>query len=223
MKINLLDIPVYYINMNKDKDKKRYIESKLNALGFKNINRVAAIEDKQNGRRGLSKSQLIALTQIKPPFIILEDDCDPKYFVSEIEIPDDADALYLGNSQWGYIQGHTGFYLKYKQVEGFDSLYRIYNMLSSHAILYLSKDYVDMCIRTTRYCAEEYTMPMDIPFATIQRFFNVYSFDKPFFIQKEYNNSMSAAPQFTNKRLTAYKKYNSPEDRVGNLYKDQII
>lgn len=223
MKINLLNIPVYFINMNKDKDKKNYLESVLNDLGFKNINRIAAIQDKESGRRGLSKSQLIALTKIKPPFIILEDDCDTKYFTKEIEVPDNADAVYLGNSQWGYMQGQTGFYLKYKPAENFGGVYRIYNMLSSHAILYLSEEYTNMCIRTTKYCAEEYNMPMDVPFAMIQRFFNVYALDKPIFIQKEYDGSMSAAPKFTNNKLTSYKKYKSPEERPGLLYKDQII
>jgi hypothetical protein len=80
-----------------------------------------------------------------------------------------------------------------------------------------------MCKRTTRYCAEEYTMPMDVPFATIQRYFNIYTFDKPLFIQKDYESKMSSAPKYTNKKLTQYKKYNSPDDRVGLVYKDQII
>jgi hypothetical protein len=80
-----------------------------------------------------------------------------------------------------------------------------------------------MCKRTTRYCAEEYPMPMDVPFATIQRFFNIYTLDKPLFIQKNYDSKMSAAPKYTEKRLTEYKKYNSPEQGTGLLYNDEII
>lgn len=223
MKINLLDIPVFYINMAKDVHKKEYIEKQLVKLGFKNINRIDAIEDKNNGRVGLSKSQLKALSQIPAPFIILEDDADPKYFKSTIDVPDDADAVYLGNSQWGLMQSHTGFYLKYKKVPKYADVYRIYNMLSSHAILYLSQEYVSACQRTTKYCAEEYPMPMDVPFAMIQRFYNVYTIDKPLFIQKDYAEKMSAAPKYTTKPLTEYKIYKSPEHRTGLFYRDDII
>lgn len=223
MIINLIDIPVFYINMKKDKDKKNYIEKRLRDVGFKNINRIEAVEDKENGRRGLSKSQFIALNQVEAPFIILEDDADPKYFKSKIDVPDDADAVYLGNSQWGYMQSYSGFYLKYKKVKGKKDIYKIYNMLSSHAILYLTQEYVDVCKRTTKYCAEEYDMPMDVPFAMIQRFFNVYTTDSPFFIQKDYESKMSAAPKYTNRKLTSYKTYHSPEQKTGYFYKDEII
>jgi len=223
MKINLLKIPVFYINMAKDIHKKEYMENRLKKFGFKNINRIDAVEDKQNGRVGLSKSQLKALSQVPAPFIILEDDADPKNIVSEIEIPDDAHAVYLGNSQWGFMQSHAGFYLKYKKVENMPNIYRIYNMLSSHAILYLDQEYVEMCKKTTRYCAYDYPMPMDVPFAMLQRFFNVYCLDKPAFIQKDYAGKMSAAPQYTRGQLSQYKKFKSPKDQPGVFYDDQII
>lgn len=223
MKINLLDVPIFYINMKKDTHKKVYIEKQLKDLGFKNINRIDAVEDKNNGRVGLSKSQFIALSQVVAPFIVLEDDADPKYFKETIEIPDDADAVYLGNSQWGLMQSHTGFYLKYKKIKGYKDVYRIYNMLSSHAILYLNQDYVKMCQRTTKYCAEEYSMPMDVPFAMIQRFYNIYTINKPLFVQKDYDGKMSAAPKFTNKSLSDYKFYDSPQQKSGIFYKDEII
>lgn len=223
MKINLLEIPVFYINMKKDGTKRVHIERQLEDLGFKNITRIDAVEDKQNGRVGLSKSQLKALSQIPAPFIILEDDADPKHFKPVIEVPDDADAVYLGNSQWGMLQSHSGFYLKYKPVKGYKDIYKIYNMLSSHAILYLTDEYVGVCQRTTKYCAEEYPMPMDVPFAMIQRFYNIYTVNAPLFIQKDYEGKMSAAPKYTNKKLTEYRTYEDPSTRTGLFYKDEII
>ena len=45
-------------------------------------------------------AQHIALKKIDPPFIILEDDATPSNFTPEIEVPDDADAVYLGVSSW---------------------------------------------------------------------------------------------------------------------------
>lgn len=223
MKINLLEIPVFYINMDKDVEKRNNIENNLKSLGFTNINRIAAIEDKVNGRVGLSKSQLKALSQVPAPFIVFEDDADPKSFEAVIQAPDDADAVYLGNSQWGLLQGHTGFFLKYKKSPGVPNMVRIYNMLSSHAILYLTDEYVSMCKRTTRYCAEDYPMPMDVPFAMIQRFFNIYAINSPMFIQKDYDGSMSAAPKFTNGKITSYKRSDKLSGSRGYLYNDEII
>lgn len=209
--------------MDKDEIKRNNIETSLSELGFKNINRIAAVEDKQNGRVGLSKSQLKALSQVPAPFIVLEDDADPKKFRAVIDVPEGADAVYLGTSQWGLFQGHTGFYLKYKKVDGMDNILRIYNMLSSHAILYLTDEYVSMCKRTTKYCAEEYPMPMDVPFAMIQRFFNVYAINNPLFVQKDYDGKMSNAPQYTNNKLTSYKRSDILDGSRGYLYNDEII
>lgn len=223
MKINLLDIPVFYINMDKDTTKRKNMEDNLSRLGFKNVTRISAIEDKVNGRVGLSKSQLIALSRVPAPFIVLEDDADPGSFKSVIEVPDDADALYLGTSQWALFQGHTGFYLKYKKIKGMPEILRIYNMLSSHAILYLTDEYVSMCKRTTRYCAEEHPMPMDVPFAMMQRFFNVYVVNNPIFVQKDYDGQMSAAPKYTTGKLTSYKRSDTLSSSYGYIYKDEII
>lgn len=223
MKINLLNIPVFYINMKKDKHKRDHIEKQLKDIGFKNITRIDAVEDKKNGRVGLSKSQYKALTQVPAPFIILEDDADPKQFKSVIDVPDDADAVYLGNSNWGFQSSHAGFYLKYERADGYPNILRVYNMLSSHAILYLSDEYVQMCQRTTKYCAEKYPMPMDVPFAMIQRFFNIYSLNQPIFIQKDYEGKMSSAPLYTNKRITEYrmKPFRGYDERY--FFRDDII
>lgn len=204
MKINLLDIPVFYINMAQDVDKNEYMKAKLIELGFKNINRLDAVVETP-GIIGLSKSQNKALSQVKAPFIILEDDADPKNFTAEIEVPDDADAVYLGNSPWARMNSHHGFYLKYTKVDGFFETYRIYNMLSSHAILYLTDAYVDICKRTTHYCSYVSQVPMDVPFADIQKYYNVYAFDLPHFIQKEHHSQMSNAPQWTSKRISQHQ------------------
>ena len=96
-------------------------------------------------------------------------------------------------------------------------------MLSSHAILYLNDEYVKMCQRTTKYCAEINPIPMDVPFAMIQRFFNIYAMNEPLFIQKDYPGKMTAAPAYTNKKLTEYptKNVDRFDDRF--FYWDNII
>ena len=96
-------------------------------------------------------------------------------------------------------------------------------MLSSHAILYLTNDYVEMCKRTTKYCAETYPMPMDVPFAMLQRFFNVYAFNNPMFIQKDYEGKMSAAPKYTNGKITSYKNKELTSFDPRFFYWDEIL
>lgn len=209
--------------MKKDINKNNHIMQSLTDLGFKKINRIEAVEDKISGRRGLSKSQYKALTQVEPPFIVLEDDCDPKYFRSEIDVPDNADAVYLGNSAWGILGSYTGFLLRYKKVSEMPDVLQVFNMLSSHAILYLSKDYVSMCQKTTNYCANisKDPVPMDVPFAEIQKYFNIYAMDKPLFIQKDYDSKMSNAPQWTNGKLSEYRIDNRIHEHL--YYKDNIL
>ena len=223
MNINILDIPVFYINMKKDIEKRNHMERLLSEHGFKNFTRIDAVYDSKSGRRGLSKSQYLALTQIEPPFIVMEDDCNPKYFVKAIAVPDDADAVYLGNSAWGMMDSYSGFFLRYKKVEGYGDLYRIFNMLSSHAILYLSKEYTDACRRMTYYCA--YTakdpIPMDVPFAQNQKYYNVYTPNKPLFVQKDFDGKMSNAPAWTDKRLTDYVVNNQKHQHL--YFQDPIV
>ena len=192
--------------MKQDKEKKAYLTTKLSELGFTNVNRIEGIVASP-GIVGLSRSQNTALSQIRAPFIIMEDDCDPLYFKSVVEVPEDADAIYLGNSPWGRMNSHHGFFLQYSKVEGYDEVYRIYNMLSSHAILYLSDSYVDICKRTTYHCGYvSMSVPMDVPFADIQKWYNVYAMDKPHFVQKEYGSQMSNGPAWTKGNLSSHSK-----------------
>ena len=94
MKLKLTDIPIVYINLDEQSDRNESIKTTLNDLGFKNITRVSAYKD-VIGKRGCAYSHAIALEEVKPPFILLEDDCLPLNFIDEIDIPDDADAVIL--------------------------------------------------------------------------------------------------------------------------------
>ncbi len=207
MIIDLCRVPVFYINLEQDWVKNDYMQRMLERLGFSHIHRVDAYLDNESGRRGLSKSQHKALTLQSPPFIVMEDDCDVRDFKRIISIPEDTDALYLGNSAWGQIADRSGFLLKYEKVEEYEGLYRILNMLSSHAILYLSEEYVKMCQRTTHYCGyvSDPPLAMDIPFADLQKYFHVYTFNDPMFVQKPWPNAMSDGYLWTNQKLTDYR------------------
>ena len=73
----IFDIPVLYINLDKRPDRKIHIENQLK--GFKNVERIPAIDtSKTNGYEGCVLSHITALEKAKkeklPQVIIMEDD-----------------------------------------------------------------------------------------------------------------------------------------------------
>jgi len=186
MKINLLEIPVYYINLDDQNEKRIRTENLLSDLGFKNVERFSAIRHDAGRIIGCARSHYEILKTKKPPFIILEDDCDlNRKFEHELELPDNSDALYLGISHWGRYLNHSGPYVHYEKYN--DKLLRVYNMLATHAICYLSDTYVDICKRISYHCGYEVENHLDIGFAEVHKLYNVYSFDEPIFRQYEWS------------------------------------
>jgi hypothetical protein len=205
MKLKLTDIPVVYINLDEQERRRENIEKSLNDLGFKNIIRVSALKE-HIGKRGCAYSHAVALEEIEPPFIVLEDDCVPLNFIDEIEIPDDADAVYLGISSWGRMNSHSGPCVQYGDVEDHPDLLRVYNMLGAHAILYINPDYVDLCKRIA-YHGYLISDHHDIGFADVQKYYDVYAFDSPMFYQTSSNG--------TNDKLSNYQsvEFMTPDAR----------
>ena len=103
MKLNLSDIPVYYINLDEDEEKKDGMEKILSKLGW-NYERFPAIKEQW----GCEKSHFKLLSEgFSTPFLVLEDDCSLKVEVTEFEVPDNVDCLYFGISSFGYYN-HLG-------------------------------------------------------------------------------------------------------------------
>jgi GR25 family glycosyltransferase involved in LPS biosynthesis len=186
MKINLIDIPIYYINLDSAEERRKSTETLLKMMGFRNVNRVSAISHPKGRIVGCARSHYEILKQTKPPFIILEDDCAlNKEFINEIEIPEDSDSLYLGISHWGRYLNHSGPYVHFKEIN--EHIVRVYNMLATHAIMYLSESYVDICKKVSYHYGYEVEGHLDIGFAEIHKFYNVYSLDEPLFRQYDWS------------------------------------
>jgi GR25 family glycosyltransferase involved in LPS biosynthesis len=186
VKLNLIDIPVYYINLDDQDEKRKRTETMLKRIGFKFVERFSAIKHDAGRIIGCALSHYEILNRAQVPFIILEDDCTLNKEVSEfIEVPDNADSLYLGISHWGRYLNHSGPYVHYSKVN--DNIVRVHNMLATHAILYLSQEYANMCKRISYHFGYEVENHLDIGFAEIHKFFNVYSFDEPLFRQYEWS------------------------------------
>lgn len=186
MKLNLIDIPVYYINLDEQEEKRKRTETMLKQIGFKFVERFSAIRHEAGRIIGCARSHYEILNRAEVPFIILEDDCSLNKEVPQaIELPDNADALYLGISHWGRYLNHSGPYVHTTKIS--EDIVRVHNMLATHAILYLSQEYANMCKRISYHFGYEVENHLDIGFAEVHKFFNVYSFDEPLFRQYEWS------------------------------------
>lgn len=186
MKLNLVDIPVYYINLDEDEEKRKRTETMLKQIGFKFVERLSAIKHEAGRIIGCAQSHYEILNKAKVPFIILEDDCSLNKDVPElVEIPDNSDALYLGISHWGRYLNHSGPYVHTTKVN--ENIVRVYNMLATHAIMYISQEYANICKKISYNFGYEIENHLDIGFAEVHKFFNIYSFDEPLFRQYEWS------------------------------------
>jgi len=222
VKVNLTDIPVYYVNLEGEDEKRKHTESMLKNLGFKYVNRFNAIRHEAGRIIGCARSHYSILSTAKPPFIILEDDCAlNKEFVPEIDLPEDADCLYLGISHWGRYMNHSGPFVHTKRIS--DEFVRVYNMLATHAIAYFSKEYVDICRRVAYHYGYEIENHLDIGFAEIHKLYNVYSYDEPLFRQYEWSavtTGKISENSFTDEDANAFYDHILTDDesyyRIGN-------
>lgn len=219
MKIKLNEIKTFYINLEKDFDKKKNMDLLLNKLNFKDVTRINGLEpnldrfvsDRKNlgNIYGCALSHSHALSLQRTPFIILEDDVDVLEYQNEIIVPDDADALYLGNMSWGLV-GEDGDLnsLVYEKVEGYEDIYRVFNLLGTHAVLHLSNKYVSDAwqllnnsyknIYETIDTINPSSIAPDVCFAKMQKDYNVYAIGTPIFHQTGHYEDQ------TNKHIEGY-------------------
>lgn len=210
MKLDLREISAIYINLKEHGEKNENMQRILKECEFKNIIRVEGVSRPDNTVAGCASAQYKGLCELDPPFILFEDDCMIKNFKPEIEVPDEADAVYLGISSWGRMNSHSGPYVQYEHV--YDDLYRVYNMLGGHAILYLTEEYVKMCQRICYHAGYVIENHSDIGIAEIQRWFNVYAFNDPFFYQTSSNGTVNPLTTYYTEECFQYNKnYFLPE------------
>lgn len=158
MDLNPFEIDIYYINLNEHKDRDVDFNNRMINSGFSKsrINRIEGIRKsgipQDSVFVGCFHSQLKTLkTAVKKgsPFIILEDDATINYIPEKISVPNNSDVVYIGISSWGFVPQPDGNLaginkIIYDRVD--NDVARIFNMLSSHAILYINMDYVKSLI-----------------------------------------------------------------------------
>lgn len=207
MQIKLTGVPAYYINLELHEERGKKTEEVLSNLGFHSIRKIPGFPHK-NYVTGCAMAHLNALESLVKsggPFLIFEDDIMITHFDHMIDIPEDADAVYLGVSKMGLIKNKHQELIVADKVNNYENLYRIYNMLSGHAILYLNSKYVEELIKEIKRCIQK-GKPVDIAMATQMSKGIVYALNKPMFIQDGKFRSFTDTPIDKLNNLTSKTK-----------------
>ena len=182
--INLEDIDYYCLTILKNEKRRDNILK----MKLKNLNFCYAPPKKSNYRSattGLLKILTSIDTNNFKPFVILEDDVSLlDKLPTQINIPKNSDLVYLGISSQGWNNGFQSSNITTRLI-GLNinnELVKIFNMLSTHAILINSKRGLNLY---KRCMLESFikNIPWDIPIVNKQKYYNVYAFKTPIFYQ----------------------------------------
>lgn len=191
--INLDHQPERIVEMNEVLGSMDISYDRFSAISNKTTTGTTSFE----GFMACAKSHLEVVSNLTVPTMVLEDDLRKTSFYGDniptvLQVPEEADAVYLGVSNWGYIHPirQRSFPNQTVATQYCEGWKRVYNMLAAHAIIYLKEDFVEEVIKQQKQCIEE-RVPWDMGMASIHRDFVVLTPDAPLFYQKD-------LPQYTN-------------------------
>jgi len=192
MNINLKQIPILWYGGIK----KGRTEKFNNVINMLNLN-TTFIEpyisnDPVNAVRiGCGKSHIKALRyslKLNQPTLLLEDDINfTEYYKEQFEIPDDADAVYLGtclnglHPNWKNRDANNACCSDPILLNKLQEYYKITGMLTTHAILYVSENYKKNCIELIEN--DNGNNHCDVLMAQKMHKYNVYACKYPMFFQ----------------------------------------
>jgi hypothetical protein len=210
MRISLAELPIYCLTCEEENrppneiSKRNHVESEWNRRGISGefVRPIyGGIPKNKSGASGFFRMIERGLRSQIPnaafrPFLMLEDDIT---FTEErlmVDIPDDADILYVGlsNCSMNAYQFHYANY--YTSAEGFPAVVRIKHMLASHGILVCSALGASAIQRTMleTYLSDK---PWDIPLAFIQPYYRVYALRRPWVYQDSVYGGDEACTRIT--------------------------
>ena len=183
LSVDIRKVPVYYIG--RPGEINHELENLLSSHGFGPVTKLNGVFE-ANKKTGVAKAHMnalaVALSECDGPFLILEEDVDIFNKNMAVSVPEDADAVYLGLSTWGLKNGRgENWMVSAQKFNG--GLYKVYNMLAAHAVLYVNHDYAQFLLNH---------IPTFIKMATNQdklraetmKYWDIYALSHPIFYQQ---------------------------------------
>ena len=138
---------------------------------------------------------------------MVEDDIEAFSFLEEIDVPDTAEAVSLGNMQWAYTHAGWEDYPNVSPAVQYPDLYRVTHMVGGHAWLYLTESFVhkmqDVC--TWSFSQTQYILAQDCKASRdLYPDSEVYVIGTPMFVQA------GKYREVTDKHVTEYRARQLP-------------
>jgi len=222
MKIYLKGLKNYFLTVDTNGIRKKHMLKEFEEYDLTEVNPVIGIGKYKSGSIGFCRMIDLGLRnqdRSKPfqPFILYEDDCSKfREFPEYIDIPDDADILYIGISKCSMNDKSYHYSSYYKNID--DNVIRIYNMLSTHAIMICS---ASGALAFQKSVIETYhkNIGFDICLAYLQPYYNVYALKTPLV----YQDSKFGGAEFETKfSITATSDNPIPNEYI-NTTNDSVI
>lgn len=185
MKVELTSCKYYFLTCNNEIRREHFL-NEFKGLDVTEVHPVTDIDRIPSGITGFSRMLDLASFQQsrdKPfqPFVLMEDDIK-KYrdFPDFVDIPDDADILYIGLSSYGMSDYSHCYDVFYKNVDS--NIVRVFNMLSLHGLMICS---IRGLLAFQKALFEAYfkNEPWDIAITRFQPYMNVYALRVPLVFQ----------------------------------------
>ena len=184
--MNSKDLKYYILTMDENGSRANHVRNQLNDYDFEFVTPLMCKDKQKSGSSGHMRIVYQAIQNFKP-FVILEDDVSLLYEKEILEIPSDADWVYVGvswcayDSKYAKWQPHNQLFID----DINDSVVRIYNMLSTHAIMIYSLKgallYYSMMLENVLANG----VAWDISLTRMQPYINCYALREPMFYQDE--------------------------------------
>lgn len=225
MEIDLRKTKTVCISLNEEKNsvRRESIINLLNDLGYKRWEFFDALRGKDSIEGcALSHIEVLSKHDFNEPLLLVEDDIsDSSFYNPIVKYPDNADALYVGYSWWGWNEERakqsTLSQATSAILEG--DLYRINGMLSTHAILYISKAYAEAAIEKMKSYLIDPTgnRHCDVALAKIQKEYNIYATPNHLFFQMCPRNTLWTNRSLSSKQSNLIQGTTVPLTEVSKL------
>lgn len=198
MQIDFTKLKIVCISLLSSKERRDNFKKMAERLQFTNWSFYDGIVS-QDHIFGCAQSQINVLNDNlnDEPILITEDDIqESQFYNSIINLSDslNTDAIYVGYSNWAAhpLRAQMSLLSAPSHVQKIENVYKITNVTSAHAIIYITKRYKQACSEGAKnYLSDPNgNKHCDVFYAKLQNNFNVYATPQHYFYQNCPRNKM---------------------------------